>query len=502
MRTLTAALTAAGVTAALAGTPTAMAAPQADAKLPSQLAKSVTVDKINRHLIALQRIADANGGTRASGTPGFDASADYVAKKAEDAGFNVTRQPFTFTYYHVDKQSLTSGGTTYDPIAMEYSPSTPAGGITAPTAAVPVDDTTGCEASDYDGLDVTGKIALISRGGCTFFAKQAAAADAGAAAAVIYNNTDGSLNGTLGEKGAIPSVGVSKDEGAKLVANAGDDATLEVQATQEERQTENVIAQTKTGRQDNVVQIGSHLDSVPEGPGINDDGSGSANELALAQALGGSPKVNNAVRFSWWGAEESGLLGSTHYVDSLSFDQQLDIALYENFDMIASPNAAYFVYDGDGKGFGTPGPYGSDKIEKALADQFTAQGVETEPTPFDGRSDYGEFINVGIPAGGTFTGAEGIMTDAQAAKWNGQAGVAYDKCYHQACDNLGNINRTALDRNSNAIAYVTGQYALSTEDINGVGPAEAKSAATIKAQRATKTRLAKSTTAHGEYAAR
>jgi Zn-dependent M28 family amino/carboxypeptidase len=222
--------------------------------------------------------------------------------------------------------------------------------------------------------------------------------------------------------------------------------------------------------------LGSPLPgSAPAGgvtPGINDNGTGSAALLETALQLGGSPKVNNAVRFGWWSAEELGLVGSEHYVQSLDFEQQLNIALYLNFDMIGSPNAGYFVYDGDdsdGVGSGA-GPYGSAQIESAFVDYFDYTGVPLEGKDFDGRSDYGEFILNGIPAGGLFTGAEVVKTEEQADKWGGIAGQAFDKCYHQACDNLGNIDRVALDRNSDAIAFVLGSYAISTEDINGVPP--------------------------------
>jgi Zn-dependent M28 family amino/carboxypeptidase len=219
--------------------------------------------------------------------------------------------------------------------------------------------------------------------------------------------------------------------------------------------------------------LGSHLDSVTEGPGINDNGSGSATLLETALRLGSRPGTDNAVRFAWWGAEELGLVGSTAYVDGLSFEQQLDIALYLNFDMVGSPNAAYFVLDGDdsdGVGAG-PGPYGSAHLEKTLADYLSeVQGVPTEGSDFTGRSDYGLFIAAGIPGGGLFTGAEGVKTAEQAAKWGGTAGVAYDACYHQACDNLGNIDRRALGRNAGAVAHAVGLYATSTEAVNGVPP--------------------------------
>ncbi len=251
--------------------------------------------------------------------------------------------------------------------------------------------------------------------------------------------------------------------------------------------TKNVVAETRTGNPHNVVMAGAHLDSVSEGPGINDNGSGSAGLLDVALKLGGSPKVSNAVRFAWWSAEEENLLGSKDYVARLSEEKALDIALYLNFDMIASPNAAYFVYDGDDSddtGAG-PGPTGSAHIEKTFVNYLmNKKGVETEGTDFDGRSDYGPFIAVGIPSGGLFTGAEGIKTADQAAKWGGTAGVAYDKCYHQACDNLGNVNRKAFNRNLDAMAWTIGIYAYTTKGVNGL-PAAANAKSRTLAKKAT-----------------
>jgi aminopeptidase S len=201
--------------------------------------------------------------------------------------------------------------------------------------------------------------------------------------------------------------------------------------------------------------IGAHLDSVTSGPGINDNGTGSAAnlEVALAVARAGL-QPDRHLRFGWWGAEELGLRGSTAYVNSLTAAQRTAITGYLNFDMVGSPNAGYFLYDGDnsdGVGSG-PGPAGSAQIEKVLADYFASIGVPTRGTDFDGRSDYGPFIRAGIPAGGTFTGAEGRKTAAQVQLWGGTAG-AFDPCYHASCDTLTNVNDTALDRNSDAIAY-------------------------------------------------
>ncbi|NGY61643.1 M28 family peptidase [Lentzea sp. NEAU-D13] len=472
---------------ALVAAPTATASAATEPAGPAlakKLAKKVTVEGVNRHLIAFQRIADRNGGTRAATTPGYDASVEYVAGKLRDEGFIVTTPTFNFDVQVTDAKLASVGGVNYEAIVMTASPQTPVGGVTGPLRVVPEDATTGCEATDFAGQDFTGSVALIRRGGCTFEQKHLNAFAAGAIAVLVSNNADGPLtNVTLTNPGKIPTGGVSKADGTTLAGKAGSAITVDMRYHLETRTQRNVIAQTRTGRANNVVMAGAHLDSVELGAGINDNGSGSASLLETALQLGSRPKVDNAIRFAWWGAEELGLIGSEEWVRSLTFEQQLDIALYLNFDMVGSPNAAYFIYDGDDSdavGAG-PGPFGSAQIEKAFADYFAAKGVPTEGTDFSGRSDYGEFIAQGIPAGGLFTGAEGVKTAAQAAKWGGTAGVAYDPCYHSKCDNLGNVDRVALGRNAGALAFVTAAYGVSTEDVNGVPPrsqrADARSAA-------------------------
>jgi Zn-dependent M28 family amino/carboxypeptidase len=498
------ALLAAATGVGLAAIPAA-AAPRALSPIPDgpalarQLVKKVDVANTNRHLIALQRLADRNGGNRAAGSPGHEASAEYIATKLEAVGYTVERQEFPFVFDETRGQSLTVAGTAVPVIRMSYSESTPAGGVTSTLHVVPSDSTPGCEASDYAGAE--GKVALVSRGACTFGAKATAAGEAGVAAVLVYNNAAGTLNGTLGAPfpGSAPAGGLTAAQGAELATKNGAAVTIDLQGFMEDRVSYNVIAETQTGRHNNVVMAGAHLDSVAVGPGINDNGTGSAALLETALQLGGSPKVGNAVRFAWWSAEELGLVGSEYYVQNLDFDQQLDIALYLNFDMIGSPNAGYFTFDGDnsdGVGAG-PGPYGSAQIEQAFVDYFDYTGVPLEGRDFDGRSDYGEFILNGIPAGGLFTGAEMVKTEAQANKWGGVVGEAFDKCYHQACDNLGNVDRVALDRNSDAIAFVLGSYAISTEDINGVPPRAARAKTRAAAARAATTTAATHDDHHG-----
>jgi Zn-dependent M28 family amino/carboxypeptidase len=461
--------------------------------LARQLVKKVDVANTNRHLIALQRLADRNNRTRAAGTAGHVASAEYIATKMEAAGYTVERQEFPFIYDESRGASLTVAGTAVPVIRMSYSASTPAGGVTTTLAVVPNDATPGCEASDYAGA--VGKVALVSRGVCTFGAKAVAAAEGGALAVLVYNNVPGTLNGTLGAPfaGSAPAGGLTQAQGAQLATQSGAAVKLNLQGFSEERTTYNVIAETQTGRHNNVVIAGAHLDSVSAGPGINDNGTGASALLETALQLGGSPKVNNAVRFAWWSAEELGLVGSKYYVQNLDFEEQLNVALYLNFDMIGSPNAGYFTFDGDNSdnvGAG-PGPYGSAQIEQAFVDYFDYTGVPIEGRDFDGRSDYGEFILNGIPAGGLSTGSDAVKTEAQADKWGGIAGEAFDQCYHQACDNLGNVDRVALDRNSDAIAFVLGSYAISTEDINGVPPRANRAKTRAAAARTAKVQVAK-----------
>jgi Zn-dependent M28 family amino/carboxypeptidase len=183
-------------------------------------------------------------------------------------------------------------------------------------------------------------------------------------------------------------------------------------------------------------------------------------------------KPRNKVRFAWWGAEEGGLVGSTHYVNNLSQAEQDRIALYLNFDMIGSPNHVFFVYDGDDSdGVGAAaGPRGSAEIEKAFEAFYNSRNLPFKGTDFSGRSDYGPFIAVNIPSGGLFTGAEGIKTAAEAALWGGVAGQPYDACYHQACDTYDNFNLHALDVNSDAVAFSVLQFSMNTQFVTGKRP--------------------------------
>ncbi|MGN9761796.1 M28 family metallopeptidase [Streptomyces sp. SD31] len=228
---------------------------------------------------------------------------------------------------------------------------------------------------------------------------------------------------------------------AKLDA-AGYTTTIQ-QFTSSGRTGYNLIADWPGGDTNQVVMAGSHLDSVSSGPGINDNGSGSAAVLETALAVSRADyQPTKHLRFAWWGAEELGLVGSRYYVNNLSSANRAKISGYLNFDMIGSPNPGYFVYDDD------------PAIEKTFKDYYAGLGVATEiETEGDGRSDHAPFKSAGVPVGGLFTGASRTKTAAQAAKWGGTSGQAFDRCYHSSCDTTSNINDTALNRNSDAVAH-------------------------------------------------
>ncbi|MDN5920267.1 MAG: M28 family metallopeptidase [Pseudonocardia sp.] len=438
-----------------------------DPELPQRLAAAASGQDAFAHLQALERIADQNKGNRAVGTPGYDASVEYVAGALRQAGYDVATPSFDVRTFSAQDQRLTVGTEPVQSSVLGFSPATPPGGVTAPLFVVAQDPTSGCEAADFAGMP-RGAIAVVLRGTCPFGQKSQLAGQAGAAGAVVVNTEDAPLSATLGDTpGVIPTTAVSKSAGQSLAGRGGTRATLLLATTLQQQSSRNVIAQTKTGDPNRVVMAGAHLDSVPEGAGINDNGSGSAALLEIAQKLGASPPTGQAVRFAWWGAEELGLVGSTKYVERLSDADRKSIAAYLNFDMVGSPNPGYLAYDGDdsdNEGAG-PGPAGSAAVEKVLVESLGSVGVRAEGTDFDGRSDYGPFIEAGIPAGGLFTGAEERKTQEQAQAWGGQAGAPYDPCYHSQCDRLTNVDRTAFDRNIDAMALGIGRLAVSLDGI-------------------------------------
>ena len=304
--------------------------------------------------------------------------------------------------------------------------------------------TSGCEPADFAPAPAEPAIALIQRGTCDFSVKAANAQAAGYDAVIIFNEGNPGREelfiGTLGSPFTIPVVGLSFADASALIAQleAGQTVVARVftETANEVRTTSNVLADSPTGSAERVVVVGAHLDSVIAGPGINDNGSGSSTILEIAEEMAELGIRNRQkLRFAFWGAEESNLLGSEHYVNTLSDDELGKINANLNFDMLGSTNYVRFVYDGDGSdhGHGRPAGLGPDRgsVHQLLRQPGSGLRADARSTaaPTMARSSPS-----GIPAGGLFSGAEGEKTPEQAAIYGGTAGEPYDPCYHQACD--------------------------------------------------------------------
>ena len=429
-------------------------APAADG-LPPRLREAVTPEGVLEHARRFQQIAEENGGNRAAGTPGYEASAEYVAGELRRAGYEVTVQRFEFrsSASTLDAELRETGVSnareyvrTSDFAPMER---TAGGEVQAPLRPVDAGSpTSGCEADDFAGF-LDGSIALLRRGTCTFGTKARNAEEAGASAALVFNDEEPAgevLLGALdGPAVGIPVVGTSAAVGEDLLAGDGPSGVRVFVGDEASDRTTNVIAQTPGGNEDKTVMLGAHLDSVPQGPGINDNGSGSATVLEIALQLARlDGETRNRVRFAFWGAEELGLVGSRHYVEELDEGEIGDISAYLNFDMVGSPNFVRMVYEGP------------DEVENVFDDYFAERGIEAETnSALDGRSDHGPFQVEDVPTGGLFSGAEGAKTREQARAFGGEAGEPFDPCYHRACDDVDNLDEAALDQLSDAAAQAT-----------------------------------------------
>ncbi|KAF2262228.1 aminopeptidase-like protein Y [Lojkania enalia] len=319
----------------------------------------------------------------------------------------------------------------------------------------------GCQSTDFPE-EVAGSVAFIKRGTCPFGTKSENAGRAGAIAAIVYNYEKDPVQGTLGTPSPyhVASFGLSGEEAEPIIKRLKQgkyvDAIAYIDAEVKSILTVNIIAQTTEGDTENVVMLGAHSDSVAEGPGINDDGSGSLSLLEVATQLT-KYSVNNAVRFAWWAGEEEGLLGSDYYVYALPEEENKKIRLFMDYDMMGSPNFAYQIYNATN----ALNPEGSEELRDLYIAWYEEQGLNYTFIPFDGRSDYDGFIRNGIPGGGIATGAEGIKTKKEQEQFGGKAGDWYDPCYHQLCDDVGNVNMTAWVVNTKLIAHSVATYARS-----------------------------------------
>ncbi|MGB3485503.1 MAG: M28 family peptidase [Mycobacterium sp.] len=446
--------------------------------LADELAEKVTTAGMDVHLQRLQEIADANGGNRADGSAGFTASVDYVMKTLQDKGFDVQTTDFQrLETRNPGKPTISVAGRTYQVDQASLLSQTPAGGLTGPV--ITPTRSPGCVPADYPATVAKAGIAVVDDLGCSIVAKQRAAIAKGAAALVVVSA--GGRNGSppgLFERGyyeqlTIPVAVVGTDGGATLRRAAGP-ARIVLDGKTVKVTSRNVMAQTKTGSVKDVVMVGAHLDSTPDGPGINDNGSGVAAVLETALQMGPEPAADNAVRFVFWGAEEKRLAGSLDYVFGLSRDELNDIALYLNFDMLGSPNAGFFTYDGDQSGVASPDidpedvPIGSAGIERTLAGYLNLAGKRPADMPLAANTDYSPFLRAGVPIGGLTTGASQQKTAVQARLWGGKPGAPFDPNYHSAKDTVTAVNRDALGIMGSGVAFAVGVYAVSIEGVNGV----------------------------------
>jgi Zn-dependent M28 family amino/carboxypeptidase len=439
------------------------------------LRERVGTPGIRRHLEALAAIAAGNGGNRAAGSPGDRASADYVVGQLRAAGYQPRTEAVTVSGFTARRAELVLTGGPGPALAAgrdyELAQFSPSGRADAPVAAVDLRlppggaaSTSGCQASDFAGFP-RGAVALLQRGSCTYRVKASAAERAGASAVLVFNEGQAGrrdlVPATLGGPGVgIPTFSLTFAAGERL-ARLGELARVRLAADTavQTLQTRDVLAELPGSDPERVVMVGAHLDSVPTGPGLNDNGSGSATLLELARAMAGT-RPKPTIRFAWWGAEELGLVGSTRYVEELADAEVRRIALYLNLDMVASPNFARLVYDPAGA------PPGSAAVADVLTGWFASQRLASELVGFGSRSDHAPFRAKGIPVGGLFSGAEGDKSRAQAAGAGGQAGQPFDACYHQACDDLDNIDPTGLDQLADAAAHALATFAAGTEAVD------------------------------------
>ncbi|KAK5624805.1 hypothetical protein RRF57_000522 [Xylaria bambusicola] len=414
---------------------------------PEGFVEKIKTEELERNLWNLGRIGKENGGHRAFGSPGYKASSDYILERAKTRfgpEYDTKVQEFDHLYNEVREISVTGpNGETVDTVTLIYNPGTDDGPIQAPLIDTPVDDERGsaCFEDQWEGIDATGKIALIKRGSCALSDKLKIARAHGAAGALIYHNLPGAPSsailgaenyGLLVPVAVIPlSVGSAWKD--RLAANEEVVVELYVDAIFEERTTWNIIAETKQGDPNNVIMLGAHLDSV------NDDGSGTSTLLEIMTELRYYEGYPNKVCFAWWGAEESGLIGSLHYTENLTPQEADQIKFYFNYDMVGSPYLNYEIYIGDNEG---------DEAGAALLLQYlTDAGKEPYYVNFGTSSDCVGFVELGIPTSGIFTGA------------------ATDPCYHLACDTLSNVNLDALTVNAKAAANAAAHLALSLDGV-------------------------------------
>jgi Peptidase family M28/PA domain len=427
---------------------------------PTALARAVTPERLRAHLAAFAAIAKRNGGSRATGTRGYEQSVAYVVRQLRAVGYRPRRHTFGFDLFRETRpprlERVGPGPERYrhgrDFLTLRYS-----GGGTVTGAIAPVDfasSSSGCEAADFAGFP-SGAVALVRRGTCFMSQKARNARTAGAGAVLIANEGVPGRTAPMAATLTRPRIGIpvlmiSSALGSTLERSAQAGSTqvrIAVSVATRRARAANVIAELP-GRRAGAVLLGAHLDSVANGPGINDNASGSALVLEIArQARRLRLRPARALRFAFWGAEEVGLVGSAAYASELTAPRR-QLAAVLNFDMVGSRNFGRFVYDGEGQ------PPGSERIESLLRDYLSDRGQAVEELSLGGSSDHAPFARAGVPVGGLFAGADDRKSAEAARRFGGTAGQPYDPCYHQGCDTVSNVDLRLLGQMADAAAVV------------------------------------------------
>lgn len=467
------------------------------------LDRGITGETLRRHLDNLTQVAKQYGGDRSRASGGFDASVAYVMHELEAAGLAPRRDAFdvpassvlgpgalavtspTRRAFLPGRRRLTAG---------EFTPlrGSPPGDVTAEIAAVGVSlgpgnrSASGCTLDAFgDGAKsrVAGKIALMQRGTCPFAEKVRNAETAGAVAALVFNQGDapdrrGLLGGGLDGRGVdhgitIPALFVTAGVGEQLLAmlaRSPVEVHLAADTAHRVDRVHNVVLDVPGERGGEVLIVGAHLDSVDEGPGMNDNASGVAAVLEIARQLGGCAS-RRGIRLAFWGAEEEGLLGSTAYVSSLTSEQIAAARGYINLDMLAAPNHAFMLTDGDGSQFAPAAPGTSGELEAFFRDDFATREEPLLEVRYVSRSDDKPFYDAGIGVVMLGAGYDGVKNAKEAALFGGSAGKRYDPCYHRACDDMKNVNLDALTVITHAVARAVHHFGVRGEGLTRAGRA-------------------------------
>jgi len=432
---------------------------------PADLASRVTTDGLGASLDALAGIAKDNGGTRRTGGPGDAASVAFIEEALRKAGYDVHEDPFdtpVFTDGTTDAVEIAGADAPAFKAGRDFAPLmfSPAGTAEGPVVALDwqpnatAPDGPGCEAADFANLPA-GAIVLARPANCLRRKVVLNAQAAGAAALVAgvpWSRPGQIRRSTLIDPGglSIPAMAVDNLVGDALAtaAHSGGRVRLVTSGTTATRTLKNVLADLPGADPSGVVMVGAHVDTSMDGPGIDDDGSGVATILALAQALAGTtPPVT--IRFAFWAAEESGLHGSTHYVEGLGSSGGPKVVAYLNADMLGSPNGYRGVYDD------AEAAPGSAAIRDLFEADLTQAGLAWKTEDLFGSADHAPFEQAGIPTGGLFSGAAEVISAGDAAQFGRQANELADPCYHLACDGRSNVDSDLLLQLARSFARVT-----------------------------------------------